>query len=49
MYKPVAENLNKTVELITSFGGYNKNFKILENEFSDELNITGDFSPVAFL
>lgn len=46
MYKPVAENLNKTVELITSFGGYNKNFKILENEFSDELNITGDFSPV---
>ena len=36
MYKPSAENLKTNEENITAFKGYNKNFKIQENEFSDE-------------
>lgn len=46
MFKPDFENLNKTEEIITSFGGYNKNYKIPENSFSDEENITSDYFPV---
>ena len=46
MYKPSAENLRTNEEIITAFNGYNKNFKIQENEFSDETNMTGDYSPV---
>ena len=33
MYKPNAENLKISEEIITAFKGYNKNFKIQENEF----------------
>lgn len=46
MYKPSAENLKTNEENITAFKGYNKNFKIQENEFSEETNMTGDYSPV---
>jgi hypothetical protein len=46
MYKPGINNLNKTTELITEFGGYNRNFKIPENCFFDEENITSDYLPV---
>ena len=46
MYKPSAETLRVNEEIITSFKGYNRNYKIEENEFSDETNMTGDYSPV---
>lgn len=46
MFKPNAENLKANEEIITTFKGYNRNYKIQENEFSDETNMTGDYSPV---
>ncbi|MBQ5883985.1 MAG: hypothetical protein IIW72_05590 [Clostridia bacterium] len=46
MYKPSAENLKINEEIITKFKGFNRNFRIAENEFSDETNMTGDYSPV---
>ena len=46
MYKPNAENLKVNEEILTSFKGYNRNYKIQENEFFDETNMTGDYAPV---
>lgn len=46
MYKPSMNELNQSEELISSFGGYNRNLKIPENCFNDEGNITSDYYPV---
>ena len=46
MYKPNAEKLKANEEIITFFKGYNRNYKIQENEFFDETNMTGDYAPV---
>jgi len=39
MFKPGFQNVVKSEELITTFGGYDRNYKIPENSFSDEENI----------
>ena len=46
MIKPTINYINKSEELISDFGGYNKNLKIPENCFYDEENICSDYSPV---
>ena len=49
MYKPSAENLRTNEEIITAFNGYNKNFKIQENEFSDDKSLNYCFLIPLFL
>ena len=46
MFKPNINNLNKSEEMISLFGGYDKNYKIPENSFNDESNMTSDYFPV---
>lgn len=46
MLKPGIENLNKSEEMLMEFAGLNRNYKIPENSFCNEENITSDFYPV---
>lgn len=45
MYKPFLDNTDKSRELITTFGGYNHNLVIDDNDFYDEMNLSSDNYP----
>lgn len=46
MYNPNVYEMDKTQELISSFGGYNCNPVIPDNCFSDEMNMSGGEFPL---
>lgn len=45
MYKPFLENVDKSRELITTFGGYNHNLVIDDNDFYNSMNLSSDNYP----
>ncbi len=46
MKYPTLSEVNTTRDLIDTFGGYNHNLRISENEFYDMLNMTGKYYPI---
>lgn len=46
MYNPAVYDLEKTQEMISSFGGYNHNAVIPDNSFFDENNMGGEEFPL---
>ena len=46
MKYPTLNEVNTTRDLIDTFGGYNHNLRINENEFYDMENLTGKYYPV---